>query len=257
MSRYLVGATSDIGVEREKQEDFVQFRELDDSNILCIVADGTGSREQMPQPASIASMHIVDEIATIFKEHRDFLFADPEYFLKKAMLSANRIMGAFKMGNEEVYSGYACSLTCCLLLENQRIVAAHSGNTRLYIIRNGVLSQLTKDHTKAYELLEQGKIDIETYYAHPDRLIMTSGIGVVISPEIQTLSGRLKTNDLVLLTSDGIHYAIQPQAMTDIILNCSDTLQATHALVDAAKNIVKYPDNMSAILVHGQIVKQQ
>lgn len=42
MSKYIVGATADIGVDRELQEDFVQFKELDADNLLCVIADGSG-----------------------------------------------------------------------------------------------------------------------------------------------------------------------------------------------------------------------
>lgn len=248
--KYSIGATADIGVEREYQEDFVQFRELDDKNLFCVIADGTCSRPQVPQPAAIISMTIIDQITSLFEEQREILFSCAEYFIKRSMLDANRLLGAFKMGNEEVYSGFAASVTCCLITEDDRFIVGHSGNTRLYVLRNGNLIQLTKDHTKAAELLNEGKIDIETYHVHPDRLNVTGGIGVVNAPVIQTFSGMLKPNDLILMTTDGIHYAIQPDAITEIVLASSDGVTATAALIDAAKNIVKYPDNMSAILAY-------
>lgn len=248
--KYSIGATADIGVEREYQEDFVQFKELDENNLFCVIADGTCSRPQVPQPAAIISMTLIEQIASLFEEQREVLFGYAEYFIKRSMLDANRLLGAFKMGNEEVYSGFAASVTCCLFTEDDRFVVGHSGNTRLYVLRNGNLIQLTKDHTKAAELLNEGKIDIETYHVHPDRLNVTGGIGVVNEPVIQTFSGMLKPNDLILMTTDGIHYAIQPEAITEIVLASSGGVAATASLIDAAKNIVKYPDNMSAILAY-------
>lgn len=250
MNKYTCGGIADIGAEREHQEDFIQFKELDDKAIFCIVADGTGSRKEYPQPAAIATMEIADYICDTYKEKKELLLQDPEYFIKCAMKNASKVMGAFKMGNEEVFAGYAASVTCCLLLEDERMCVGHCGNTRLYLLRNGILNQLTKDHTKAAALLNEGKIDINTYHVHPDRLKMTSGIGVVVDPEIQTFTGRIKDNDLILLTTDGIHYAIQQAAMADIILKSANCETATANLVDAAKNIVKYPDNMSAMLIH-------
>ena len=55
MALYFCGATSDIGVGRELQEDFVQLCELDDNNLFCVIADGTGSMPQRPQPAATVS----------------------------------------------------------------------------------------------------------------------------------------------------------------------------------------------------------
>lgn len=248
MSNYICGATADIGVERESQEDFVQYKELG-NNLLCVIADGTGSVREHSQPATIVVMDIIETFSNIYKKEPEILKEKPEFFLELAMRSANRILGALKMGNEELFYGYAASVTCCYITEDQKLYVAHSGNTRLYLMRNGLLKQLTKDHTKAAELLNEGKIDLGTYHVHPDRLKLTSGLGVVLDPEIQVFRGSLKDQDLLLLTTDGIHYAIQPEAMAEIILRSEDCIPATQNLIDAAKNIIKYPDNMSAILI--------
>lgn len=89
------------------------------------------------------------------------------------------------------------------------------------------------------------------YYVHDGRLKLTSGIGKIINPRIDTISGKLQEQDLVLMTTDGIHYALRPDAMSEIILNSPpEGTEATNALVNAAKNIVKYPDNMSAMLIY-------
>ena len=249
--KYKLGATVDIGCERENQEDFVQFRELDDENLLCIIADGTGSRKDHPQPAPIAVLDITEHIAREFEAKKDLFLSDPEFFLKDAFICSNKLLGALKMGNEEYYSGYAASITAILLSNDYKIYLAHCGNTRAYIMRDGKLNQLTRDHTKAEELFEAGQIDRETLHVHPDRLRMTSGIGVVIDPVIQTEHGKIRPTDLVVLTTDGVHYAVQPEFMADIILKSGSCQEASYNLVQAAKVEVKYPDNMSAMVVHG------
>ena len=250
MNDYIYGAVSDIGVDRENQEDFIQLKELDNQNLLCIIADGTGSRENHPQPAAIVTAEIIDTVTDLYLSRKELFFEDPSFFLKLAMEHANRILGAFKMGNEERFFGYAASVTCYLFSEANKIYVAHSGNTRMYILRNGMLKQVTKDHTKAATLLDEGKIDLATYHVHPDRLKLTSGIGIVLDPEIQTFTGKMKENDIVLLSTDGVHYAIQPEAMAEIILGAANCNDAASALIKASKDIIKYPDNMSAIIVY-------
>ena len=251
MNRYKLGATTDIGCERENQEDFMQYVELDEGHMLCVIADGTGSREKHPQPAAIAVMDIVEHISRIYQEEKELFLSNPEFFLRDAFLCSNKLMGAFKMGNEELYSGYAASVTAVLLADDYRIYLAHCGNTRAYVMRDGKLILLTRDHTKAEELYEDGKINLQTYYVHPDRLKMTSGIGVVIDPEIQTERGSIRPTDLVVLTTDGVHYAVQPEFMADIILGSNSCAQASANLIEAAKVQVKYPDNMTAMIIHG------
>ena len=155
------------------------------------------------------------------------------------------------MGNEELFSGYSASLTCCLFMENKRITIGHAGNTRFYLMRNAQLNLITHDHTHAFQLLSEGKIDKETYYVHDGRLKLTSGLGKIIDPKIEIFNGQMKDTDIVLMTTDGIHYALRPDAMTEIILNSPpEVTEATKALIKAAKEIVKYPDNMSAMIVY-------
>ena len=91
----------------------------------------------------------------------ELFLQNPEFFIKRAMLSANRVLGGFKMGNEERYYGYAASVTCCLFCQDGIFYMGHTGNTRLYILRNSALTQITRDQTKAAELLNEGKIDLE------------------------------------------------------------------------------------------------
>ena len=249
MKKYSIAATTDIGVSRERQEDYIFFKELDEKNLFCVIADGTGSRPSIPQPASIICLEIGNFIQTMWKNKKKDFCLDPKFYMKLAMLIANKVIGAFKMGNEELYSGFAASVTCCLFTENNQIFIAHCGNTRVYMLRNGVLTQLTKDYTKANELLNMGKITKEEYYVHADRLLITNGIGLVTEPEIQLRAGRIKDDDIILMTTDGVHYAIQPQAMAEIILKSQDCEMAAYNLVDAAKNIIKYPDNMSAMVL--------
>lgn len=142
MSKYICGAVVDIGVERESQEDYVQYREFGD-NLFCVVADGAGSQKGFPQPAVIAVSDILETLTEIYEENEELFLQNPEFFIKRAMLSANRVLGGFKMGNEERYYGYAASVTCCLFCQDGFFYMGHTGNTRLYILRNSALTQIT------------------------------------------------------------------------------------------------------------------
>lgn len=247
MSKYLIGATSDIGCERENQEDFIQYKELDDNNILLVIADGTGTTKEHLQPAIIITMNIINEITDIFNRNKSLFVNNASFFIERALLNANDVLGAFKLGNEELYSGYAASVLVAFFSENNTMHISNAGNTRLYILRNSNIVQLTKDHTDAQRLFDEGQIDEETYYIHPSRLKMTSGIGILLNPEIDSLSGSIQENDIFILTTDGVHYAIRPDAIKQIVLESNNVENASQNLIMAAKDIVKYPDNMSAM----------
>lgn len=249
MNKYILGASSDIGYQREHQEDFVQYREIDEKTLIAIIADGTGSTKEHIQPAVMASMSVLEELTDLHENALNLFERNPLYFIHRAMKNANDKLGVLKMGSEELYSGYACSMTVAYFDKNSKIFIGHAGNTRLYIIRNGILTQITTDHTKAQELLDNGMIDINTYHIHPDRLALSSGLGMILNPQIQTLSCSFKENDIVLMSTDGVHYAIRQDAIINIILESADCLEASKNLISAARDIVKYPDNVSAIII--------
>ena len=255
-----IGISINIGEEREKQEDIIMFKELDRDSLLTVIADGTQSREGCPQPGSIVATDIIDSVTAFFNDKKSLFMTDPEYFLKLQMYRANVMLGVFSAANEEVYSGYAASVTCLLLTKKAikkkdgskelatMMYAAHVGNTRLYIIRGNIIKQLTTDHTVAARLLAEGVIKDDEYYNDPRRLSMTSGLGLVAYPEIQTLSGRAREGDLFVLTTDGVHYAVNTNAIAYLTASGTSTVKAAEALVNGALD-QKYPDNMAAAVI--------
>lgn len=249
MSKYNLGASSDIGVERESQEDFIQFKELDNNTLLAVIADGTGSAKGFLQPAVITTMNIINEISYLYQKNKEMLLYYPDFFLEQAMHNANIVLGAYKMANEELFSGYATSITSVLFTGENKAHIAHVGNTRFYLMRNSKIIQITKDQTHGQELLDNGEIDEQTYYVHPARLKITDGLGLTTEPQIVSMCINTMENDLFLMTTDGIHYAIKPSNMMELVFEGQDVVPACNNLINAAKNIVKYPDNMSAIVI--------
>ena len=251
--RFLYGANTDIGNSRRFQEDHIMCKEYDTASgkdLLAIIADGTGTSDDRLQPAILATNAVIESIDGI-KNEAEYLFRqDILFFIKKAMLEANNALGVLKMANEEFYSGYACSMTVLYITEKGEIFYGHAGNTRIYLLRQGMLNLLTNDHTKAQQRLDNGEnID---YYASSDRLIMTNGIGLVADPEIYTNQGRIKENDILIMTTDGVHYAIQPEYIKSIVLESADPVTAATNLVISSRDVVQYPDNVSAIVIAEQ-----
>lgn len=253
MSIYSCGATTDIGHDREKQEDFTTYKEFDDDSILAIIADGFGSTKDNLQPAVMAAYNIAEDVSYYYENNRTLYLSDVSFFLKKALLNANNVLGALKTANEEKFYGYGASITVAYFAADGNISVAHCGNTRMYVIRKSKLIQLTKDDTKAQELYDNGNIDLDTYHIHPDRLKLTSGVGVIHNPKISDFTLKMQDNDIYLLTTDGIHYALRNSAMLEIILNSENCVSASQELIRAAKSIIKYPDNGTCMLLAKQL----
>lgn len=245
-------AVTDIGYGRNTNEDSIMVKELTKDTMIAMIADGAGSHNEEFQPAAIVINEVYNFITKVIEEDgEEFLKENISTMLKLAINSANRALGLFKIANEDLYGGYASSLTVCLISKNNYFAIAHTGNTRLYILRTGFkdnIRQITTDHTKGYRLVNEGKITEEMYYTSPERLIIESGLGFGADPEIQIIDGYLNDNDGVLLTTDGIHYAIRPKAISEIIARSGDIEEGCNNLIAAAKEL-KYIDNASAIVI--------
>lgn len=253
-SNYVYGGTSDYGNGRETNEDFLAFEVLREDILFAVVADGAGSKQNgfAIQPAVVASVEAVEAIKRLYNANPELITNYPVEVLTEAVQVANRVIGVMKTTNEESCSGFGVCLSCCLVI-GDRFVFAHCGNTRIYLIRHfkdgaARILQLTRDHTRAEEMVESGTLAENEYYAHPARYTFTSGLGFVVNPNIQTYEGELKTGDLLVLTTDGIHYAIRPEAISDIILQTGEWQAASKTLIEAAK-MQKMQDNMTAAII--------
>lgn len=257
-SIYTYGGTADPGYHKSINEDEIGALELDDDVLLLLIADGTKSAiERRFQPAYVAIHEIQSFIQRFYERNPSMVLNYPDIFLSESIITANRVLTIFAACDEEYYSGFGCSLTCCLIYKNENktyATVASAGNTRLYLIRLSKdipsIHQLTNDHTRAADMVLSGLITEEQYYTHLDRLILTSGLGVSPEPKIQILENlSLRKDDIILMTTDGIHYALRPEAISDIVLQSGSCAEATKSLIEAAK-LEKYADNMSAIVAY-------
>lgn len=251
-SLYYYGGISDYG-DRETNEDFLTFQELSSNIMLAVVADGAGSRQCgfALQPAVIAATDLIAAVQRIYNANPEILSQYSAEILTEAMQAANRTIGVFKVANETLYSGFGVCVSACLLL-NGKAVIAHCGNTRVYLIRyisgESKILQLTHDHTSAATMVSEGTLSEEEYYSHPGRYTYTSGLGFAVNPEIQTFSITTKKGDLLALTTDGIHYAIRPKYISEIILQARNWKEAAQSLINGAKS-QEMDDNMTAAVI--------
>lgn len=253
------GGYSSLGHNRDVNEDFVFVKELGTNTLLTIVADGNGSAPSTLQPAQIAARQIGKFIEDIFDNgnNEKLLIDNAAVLLKEALVSVNHVIGAFRTANEEIYSGFSCAMTCALFGTDSndvdRMTYAHIGNTRLYLIRgnadgNAAIRQLTKDQTVAQKLVDDKQITEEQYYYVPERNQLLCPLGVFSSPQIDTFSGKIKKDCLFLLTTDGIHYAIKPDAIAELVLSNDNLDNASRTLCEAAESL-HYNDDYAAVLI--------
>lgn len=251
---------TDVGYGRTNNEDYLLIKELDKDTLIAIIADGAGSHNEEFQPAALVSNEIFQYIKKIYEDKGiEYLLSNIKHELSISFYVANRCLGMFKLANEELYGGYASSVTCCILGKNNFFALAHSGNTRLYLLRDGLpngLKSLTTDGTKGQKLVDNGTITKEQYYTNPERLKIEAGLGFGADVLIQVFAGTLKEDDKILLTTDGVHYAIREEVISEVYNKTKTIEEFCNALILLNKE-VKYIDNASAILIVNKSVEPQ
>lgn len=242
---------SDTGRVRDHNEDAMA---MDAELGLVVLADGMGGY----QAGEVASDLAVKTIMTHLSEHLPNLPAEKrEYInnnrnlhhssilLEQAVLSANRII--FEASESETqYQGMGTTVVAALF-SPEFISIAHVGDSRLYRLRNAVLTPVTVDHSVLQELIECGFFTPEQARHSPNRNLVTRALGVSDTVSVDVQEQALQNGDIYLLCSDGLNDMLEDSEMQKI-LNLPESLeQLAQRLVDAANNHGG-EDNISVLL---------
>ena len=240
---------SNVGKGLSVNEDFIMITEFDDDMLFASVADGAGGANETFMPASIVTNQAMRFLRRIYNKDQDLFKENTRLFIEEAFLSANNILVGFKLGNEEKFYGYASTLTSATISKDGVLTFGHVGNTRLYLVRNGSVTLLTHDDTEGMELVKKGLISNMDYYKSIEKLNLTNGMGVTPTPSVQTFQFQLKPGDIIIMTSDGIHYSYQDSAFISIIQQSETPDDATEMMIDSALKLNNFKDNISACLL--------
>ena len=221
---------NDKGEVKEINED--AFNGIIHGNVLFLmVADGLGGKEGVPFSSIIAVNEMRRHIERNLKGDRaDYL----KGFIAEGMFWINRVLLAYKRANDTLYGGFGTTFTVCAINKDKDIVVGHAGNTRLYILREGMLTQLTKDHTEAQKLFEAGKIKKEELRDHPERAILTKALGHWEEVDFDIFGGKLSSQDIVLLCSDGVHALLTDDEIQSILIESGESKTACEWLIQGA-----------------------
>lgn len=241
---------SNVGFKQKVNEDFIvcNDKSFGDDLFFIGVADGSGAKDSLFRPASVAISQVENILKRFYKENKSLLVNNIRLFLKQAVYVANDVLVAFKIGDEEDRMQFASTLTCAMIQKNGILTYAHTGNTRLYLVRNGKVIQMTKDQTEGQKLVDQGTISETEYYTAYERLRLYSGLGMYVNPEVETKEFKLKKNDVVIISSDGIHYAYRSDYFYQILMETKTMDDAADRMIQDAIDLHLYPDNLSVVV---------
>lgn len=211
------GSRTDVGSVREQNEDSLIVQPP-----LFVVADGMGGH---------AAGEVASEIAVKTLGECAPTSPDAEG-LGAAVEVANReIINAALTGQGRTGMGTTCTAA---LLEDHRLVIAQVGDSRAYLLHQGSLNQITRDHSLMTELIEAGVLTPEEARHHPQRSVITRAMGndVAMVPDLYEID--VEDGDRLLLCSDGLTGMLFDKDIVKIMKENPDPQQCASALVDAA-----------------------
>jgi serine/threonine protein phosphatase PrpC len=223
---------TDTGRQRQANEDSYFARAP-----LFAVADGMGGAQAGEVASRIA--------ARAFERKRSVSAEEPaEGQLEEIAQQANREI--HKLAQEDSSrAGMGTTLTAALLRDDE-VALGHVGDSRAYLLRNGQLKRLTKDHSLVEELRRQGRLTEEQAEEHPQRSIITRALGPEPTVNVDTMTFPARDGDVFLLCSDGLTTMVSDDQIRDILVNSRSLRSAVNRLVDAA-NRGGGRDNITAV----------
>lgn len=176
--------------------------------------------------------------------------ADPKIaaaLLKDHLLQTNRMLRS-TVGDRPELSGMGTTFSGFITVRDQ-LALAHIGDSRLYLLRDEKLTQITKDHTFVQRLVDSGRITEEEAKTHPRRSVLMRVLGDVEShPEIDTSVLDTRVGDVWLLCSDGLCGYVEEEDIERILRRRTSLQGAVDALID--KSLANgAPDNVTVVLV--------
>ena len=144
--------------------------------------------------------------------------------------------------------GMGATVTAALVMDGQAFIA-NVGDSRTYLLRDGKLERVTRDHSLVARLVEAGQIEPDEVYDHPSRNLIYRSLGAGHAEvDVDIFDEQLRAGDALLLCSDGLWEMIRDPQISKIITENEDVEQACETLIKVA-NENGGEDNITAVLV--------
>jgi serine/threonine protein phosphatase PrpC len=236
-----VGARSDVGMIRSGNEDNF-FAEADERRGVFVVADGMGGHAA----GEVASEMAVQIVARNLLTLTTVVEPASREKLAQAMRDANRAI--YDRMLAEVDKQGMGTTASVLVVSDDQFLIGQIGDSRIYLLRDGALSQLTKDHSYVQEQVDAGLLTPEQARYHPYSNVITRCVGASEAVEADIYSGEMKPGDVFLLASDGLTGMVDDRRLQQMLLARSGPGRIVDALI-AEANGRGGLDNITAIVI--------
>jgi protein phosphatase len=194
----------------------------------------------------VASQMAVDLIASELADLNDLTAADAGTRVSQTLRLANRQV--FQRTTREVEKTGMGSTASALLLSDSHYLIGHVGDSRIYLVRDGDMKQLTRDHSLVQEQVDAGIITAEQARHHPQSNVITCCIGMSSDIEPDIIQGETRPGDVFLLASDGLTGMVEDRRLKQLLESRAAPERIVNAMIADANNNGGI-DNITAIVV--------
>ena len=233
-----VGQATNVGMIRPGNEDSLH---TDVRSGLFVVADGMGGHAAGEVASEMAVGIIADELRSV-KDIDDGVIA----LVSQAMKRAN--LAIFERTLTEVDKQGMGTTASVLILRDGKYLIGQVGDSRVYLLREGVLHQLTKDHSYVQEQVDAGFLTPEQARYHPYSNVITRCVGASADVEPDTYTGPVKQGDLYLVASDGLTGMVDDRRLQALMKPTINSQRIVDLLISEANGRGGL-DNITAIVV--------
>ena len=254
---FCLGKT-DIGMKRNVNQDSFKCTEFNSTTVLAVVCDGMGGAAGGEIAGKLAAETFTEFVSTYEKEltkKKNISRADEtkiKGILKNAVAKANRAV--YEKASEDIsLKGMGTTLVATLLCCNT-LFTINVGDSRMYLINEGSIRQVSHDHSYVQFLIDTGRISEEDARKSNNRNIITRAVGTEEYVEADVYVNRAATSGYVLLCSDGLVNHVPAEEMYNTISDIGDdvTEEAIDECIDTlilAANTAGGSDNITAVLL--------
>ncbi|HEX3032547.1 MAG TPA: Stp1/IreP family PP2C-type Ser/Thr phosphatase [Bacillota bacterium] len=232
-----VAKVTHVGLVRKSNEDALI---IDENLGLFGVADGMGGHKAGEVASELAVQQLVEYFGR--QQASEISLADQ---LREGVSLANEAVYNQAMHRENL-RGMGTTITVGVF-RGPRLYIANVGDSRAYLLREGVFTRLTTDHSLVFELVQQGGISQEEAFQHPQRNVLTRALGTSPEVEADITEMDLMAGDLLLFCTDGLCGLLREEEIAAILKN-NDIFAAQKGLLEAALERGGQ-DNISMVLV--------
>jgi protein phosphatase len=232
---------TDIGRKRKLNQDYMYTSEQPIGNLpnVFIVADGMGGHNAGDYASKVTVETMVSDISASFEKN-------PLKIMGKAIETANTVIHKKSCENTE-YEGMGTTVVCATYIGGF-IQVANVGDSRLYLVNDREIRQITRDHSLVEEMVRIGGIARADARNHPDKNIITRAVGVSDTVEPDFFTAAINEGDAVLMCTDGLTNMLEDEEIRMIMNGSRDIVEKAEKLVKAA-NDNGGRDNITVILI--------